>query len=190
MSEVDKLIQSTAAAKSADALQGDLGDVAAKAFEGEFKDNFQSLKEDIEHIDIRMQHINKFIVNLETQVNNIRALIANDENPAKRGSYYTLMNTCIELNARYEELYLKCMDIKYKYRKEQDDLNHKVKKLSHLDIPKMRGGGDDPNAELSASKLAKILFTLSEKLDKTDTETNKVFNTIQDLEDDPDLRIG
>lgn len=190
MSEVDKLIQSTVSKKAVADVVVDPGDASARAFEKEFKDNFQSLKEDIEHLDTRMQHINKFIVNLETQVNNIRALIANDENPAKRGSYYTLMNTCMELNARYEELYLKCMDIKYKYRKEQDDLNHKVKKLSHLDIPKLRGGSDDPNAELSASKLAKILFTLSEKLDKTDNETKTVLNTIQDLEDDPDLRIG
>src|SRR6056297_2060870 len=132
MSEVDKLLQNNQSkvVKEKSSLDRD--------FENEFSNRFKNLEEDIQNVDSRMAHLNKFIVNMETQVNNLRALIANDTNSSKRGSYYTLMNTCVELNARYEELYLKCMDLKYKYRKEQDDLSHKVKKLTHLDIPKMK----------------------------------------------------
>jgi len=114
MNEVDKLLQSTAA-KQKQYKEASKEDELSEGIklESEFKDNFQNLDDDIKHIDMRMAHINKFVVNLETQVNNLRALIANDDNPAKRGSYYTLMNTCVELNARYEELYLRCLDITF-----------------------------------------------------------------------------
>lgn len=191
MGEVDKLLQSTLSKQEAetDIVTDELApDVK---FETEFKPNFDSLKADIEHIDSRMQHINKFIVNMETQVNNLRALIANDTNSSKRGSYYTLMNTCVELNARYEDLYLKCMDIKFKYRKEQDDLAHKVKKLSHLDIPRMRKdiGDGDELGELSASKLASILTKLTDKINGADSDAVALTKTLAELQEDPDYKI-
>jgi len=186
MGEVDKLIQSVTSKKIANTKELDGTD---KQIETEFTENFQKLKDDIEHIDIRMQHINKFVVNLETQVNNIRALIANDDNPNKRGSYYTLMNTCMELNARYEDLYLKCIDLKFKYRKEQDDLNYKVKKMSYLEIPRLTKDTKDEAGELSAAKLSSLLQILAESLNKTDKKSDEVFDTINSLENDPDYKL-
>jgi len=194
MGEVDKLLQSTLSKPEAEEVPRLLEKdplAADRNFEREFDPNFQSLKEDITHIDSRMAHINKFIVNMETQVNNLRALIANDTNSSKRGSYYTLMNTCVELNARYEDLYLKCMDIKFKYRKEQDDLVHKVKKIASIDIPRLRqaGDGEEGLGELSASKLASILTKLTDKINGTDKEANALTQTLEDLKNDPDYKI-
>jgi len=195
--EVDKLLDSTTK-EHPFVTEPDVDpDVApdltlpSRLIESEFEDKYQNLKDDIESVDARMLHINKFIVNLETQVNNIRALIANDENPNKRGSYYTLMNTCIELNARYEELYLKCLDIKFKYRKEQGDLSYKVKKMSHIDIPRMKQGvkKDDGGGELSAGKLSSLLHKLNEKLNKTDSDTSDVLKSLTELETDEEYKI-
>jgi len=137
---------------------------------------------------MRLAHINKFIVNLETQVNNLRALIANDTNPAKRGSYYTLMNTCVELNARYEDLYLRCLDIKFKYRKEQDDLNHKVKKMTNIELPRAKldptGTGD-----MTSVRLSQLLKDLASKLEGTDKKANAIFDTLTELETDPEYKV-
>jgi len=183
MSEVDKLLQNNQSkvVKEKSSLDRD--------FENEFSNRFKNLEEDIQNVDARMAHLNKFIVNMETQVNNLRALIANDTNSNKRGSYYTLMNTCVELNARYEDLYLKCMDIKYKYRKEQDDLSHKVKKLTHLDIPKMKKEAESGGGELTAGRLATLLQELSDKISKTEDDATGIKQTLDDLHNDPDLRI-
>lgn len=189
MNEADKLLQNNHS-KNKSNVSGKNKESLDREFENEFTVRFTNLEEDIQNVDSRMAHLNKFIVNMETQVNNLRALIANDTNSSKRGSYYTLMNTCVELNARYEELYLKCMDLKYKYRKEQDDLSHKVKKLTHLDIPKMKNDNKDDGAgELSAGRLATLLQGLSEKLSATESDAIGIKQTLNDLDNDPDLRI-
>ena len=190
MSAVDELIQSSRS-KNIEAInkapQIDLPEQIQ--LDGKFTEKFDNLSHDIDHIDARMKHINDFVINLETQVNNLRALIANDDNPTKRGHYYTLMNTCVELNARYEELYLKCLDIKFKYRKEQDDLQYKVKKMVHLDIPRLKKDNIE-DGDLSSSKLSSMLNTIMSKLDKTDTEANDMVKSLTEFENDNDYKIG
>jgi len=186
MNEVDKLLQNSASKQKIDK---DDEQTDGLRLESEFKLNFKSLDDDIQHIDMRLAHINKFIVNLETQVNNLRALIANDTNSAKRGSYYTLMNTCVELNARYEDLYLRCLDIKFKYRKEQDDLGHKVKRMTNIELPKAKISDGGGSGEMSSVRLSQLLKELAAKLDSTDTSTNKVFETLSELDTDLDYKL-
>ena len=184
MSEVDKLIQSERSKQLPESKKSDLD----RQFEGEFGDHLKTLGEDIEHVNLRMAHINNFIVNLETQVNNLRALIANDSNSAKRGNYYTLMNTCVELNARYEDLYLKCMDLKYKYRKEFGETLYKVKRTTFIDVPKTKKEVE-AEGDLSAVKLSQLLKDVLSKLDANDKATHEVLGTIKDLETDPMYKI-
>jgi len=190
MSEVDKLIQSSRA-KNMETIKdtGPIDTPEQIQLNDKFQEKFDNLARDVDHVDARMKHINDFVINLETQVNNLRALIANDDNSSKRGHYYTLMNTCVELNARYEELYLKCLDIKFKYRKEQDDLQYKVKKMVHIELQRIKKD-DDGEGELSSSKLSKMLNTIMSKLDKTDDEADKMIKSLTELEDDADYKIG
>ncbi len=183
MSEIDSLIQSSRSKEFQLKLSDDELQLNKK-----FKERFENLCKDIDHIDFRMKHINNFITNLETQVNNLRALIANDENPSKKASYYTLMNTCVELNARYEDLYLKCIDIKFKYRKEQDDLDWRIKRMIHLELPKLKTD-DAGNEELSSTKLSKLLNIILDKLNSTDNKTGAVFDSIAELEQDKEYKI-
>lgn len=190
MSEVDKLIQSSRA-KNMETIKnaGPIATPEQIQLNSKFKDKFENLERDVNHVDARMKHINDFVINLETQVNNLRALIANDDNSSKRGHYYTLMNTCVELNARYEELYLKCLDIKFKYRKEQDDLQYKVKKMVHIELPRLKKE-DDGDGELSSIRLSKMLNTIMNKLDKTDGEANDMIKSLTELDDNDDYKLG
>jgi len=153
----------------------------------EFKGRFKNLDIDIEHLDNRAAHIQKFIFNMETQVDNIKTLIKNEKNPGKKGNYYGLMNSAIEINARYEDLYLKCLDIKYKYRKEQNDLNTKIARMAEIDLPK--AGLDSPDDILTPGKLAKMISDLTKAISKNDNAADDLTSSLSELEENPEYSL-
>ena len=168
-------------------IEEQLDDTVSEKVRFEYVQYFKNLESDITHIDNRMSHIQKFITNLDTQVQHIQSLIKSDANPGKRGNYYQIMNTCMELNARYEDLYIKCMDLKQKYRKEQDDLKHKVSRLVDIDIPKSKV--DVGHHSLTPGNLAMMIQELTSAIGKNDRSAEKIQDSIQTLYDDPDYQL-
>jgi len=154
----------------------------------EFSTYFTNLERDITHIDNRMSHIQQFIINLTSQIDNIKQLIKSDPNAGKKGQYYQLMNTCMEINARYEDLYIKCMDLKQRYRKEQDDLKLKLSKLTEIDIHRV-DTNDMSKQTLTPATLATMLHQLTEVIGKNDIQSNKVKESIMQLNEDPDFKL-
>jgi len=60
--------------------------------------------------------------------------------------------------------------------------------MSNIELPKAKldpvGGG-----EMTSVKLSQLLKDLAAKLDITDTSTNKVFETLSELETDLDYKL-
>jgi len=153
----------------------------------EFEVRFKNLEIDIEHIDSRLSHIQKFVINMETQVDNIKNLIKLEKHPGKKGNYFGLMNTAIEINAKYEDLYLKCLDIKYKYRKEQNDLNVRISRMAEIELPK--AGINTSEDILSPGKLAKMISDLTTAISKNDTAANDLTDSLLAVNENPEYNL-
>lgn len=93
-----------------------------------------SLSEDIQIIDIRMPEIQLYLSDLKTQLQQLRSMIANEEDPAKRADLYKIMNNSLELSATFERIYLNALDVKYKYKQGFINSIHKKVKLLEIDL--------------------------------------------------------
>ena len=153
----------------------------------EFQLRFDNLEKDITHIDNRMGHIQQFCTNLDAQVQNLQALIQNDQNPGKKAQYYQVMNNCMELNASYETLYIRCMELKQKYRKEQDDLHTRISKFTEIEIPKAKV--DHGEQALTPANLALMMQELTRSIHKNDSKADTLKASIQELEENNDYKM-
>ncbi len=160
--------------------------VAARV-KSEFAQRFDNLEKDIVHIDARMQHIQQFCTNLDAQVQNLQQLVKSDNNPGKKGQYYQIMNSCMELNATYEMLYIRCMELKQRYRKEQDDLHSKISRFTEVEIPKSKV--DVSEQALTPASLAIMMQELTSAITNSDKKAEKIHTSLQELEDNPDYKI-
>lgn len=151
----------------------------------EFKVRFNNLEADIKHVNTRLDHVQQFVLLFENQIDHLKNLIKNDKG-GKRAHYYTLMNSAMDLNSRYEELYIKLMDLKHKYRKEEDDLNIKVAKMVEVDISRLSDEDDDA---LTPAKLSNILQMLTRQIDQQDDKAKEITQSFHDLEQDPDYKL-
>lgn len=153
----------------------------------QFETNFKNLELDITHIDLRLSHIQKFVVNFEGQVDQLRNIIKNTSDPAKKASLYAILNNSIELNARYEEIYIKCLDLKQKYRHNQSDLNYKMVRLIELELSKVK---EEENS-LTPGRLAQMVNELSSVVNnQTNTHSSNILiDDISSIQNDPKYRI-
>jgi len=156
----------------------------------QFLETFENLDRDISHIDLRLSHIQKFIVNFESQIDQLRNIIKNTTDSNKKSNLYTILNNSIELNARYEEIYIRCLDLKQKYRKEQSEANYKVVRLMEIELNKI--GIDD--TQLTPGRLAQMLNELSSAVNKKQDErspsiADDLIGDISALQNDPKYRI-
>lgn len=153
----------------------------------EFETRFINLDTDIDHIDGRMKHIQQFCTNLELQVKNLQTLVNSDNNSAKKGQYYQIINSCMELNATYEQLYIRCMELKQRYRKEQDDLHSRISRFVEFDMVKANLDVADQN--LTPSSLALMMQDLTSAILNNDKKAVDIKASLQELEDDPDYKL-
>jgi hypothetical protein len=153
----------------------------------QFETNFKNLELDITHIDLRLSHIQKFIVNFEGQVDQLRNIIKNTSDPSKKASLYAILNNSIELNARYEEIYIKCLDLKQKYRHNQSDLNYKTVRLIELELSKVK---EEENS-LTPGRLAQMVNELSSVVNtqSNNHSSNILIDDISSIQNDPKYRI-
>jgi len=153
----------------------------------QFDSNLTNLDNDISHIDVRLSHIQKFIVSFEAQVDQIKTIIKNTSDASKKANLYGILNNSIELNARYEEIYIKCLDLKQKYRKDQSDLNYKVVRLIEFELSKIK----EEETSLTPGRLAQMVNELSSTINKQSliNPDSELISDISSIQDDPKYKI-
>lgn len=143
---------------------------------------------DVTHVENRLSNIQLYISSLDTQVNNIKQLIQNEKDPAKKGKLYGVLNNSMELIVKFQDLYLKAMDIRYKYRREQVDFLIKKTKLIEIDLRKYK---DLSSADLNTSKLVQLIMNIQTQLENYN-ETGKeseIHERLKSIEEDDRYKI-
>ena len=154
----------------------------------QFESTVNALDVDVSHIDLRLSHIQKFIINFEGQIDQIKSIIKNTSDPSKKSNLYGVLNNSIELNAKYEEIYIKCLDLKQRYRKEQSDLNYKIVKLIEFEMSKIK----EEEQSLTPGRLAQMVNELSSTINKQTnnlSENNNLITDISAIHNDPKYKI-
>ena len=121
----------------------------------DFSEVKRNYKQDITHVDSRLTQLQSYITTLNSQAQNLKTLIQNEKDPSKRAKQYQILNECLELIATFEGLYLKAMEVKFRYRKEQTDFI--VKKAKYIEIELAKLTADDKASDLNTAKLVEML---------------------------------
>lgn len=120
-----------------------------------------SLNTDLNNTDIRMQNIQSYIADLGTQIVQLKTMAANEKDPYKRSNLYKVINSTLEICATFEGLYLKALEVKFKFRQEFINAVHKKIKLFEIELDQLETGG-----ELNKVELVKMMNQLQKSFDK------------------------
>jgi hypothetical protein len=146
--------------------------------ENKFKDNFKELDVDIDHIDLKLQGIQGHISTLESNIPMIQQAIntARGTN-SDVGKLYAGFNKMYELLSFFQKSYQVYLDLKYKYRTEQNGLKYKLLRLDEIDKKKIN--------ELDGLNYNDVISAMGKLL----ADPNKKDKMIQDMESDPKYKI-
>jgi hypothetical protein len=152
-----------------------------KTIEAEYKINLTNLRDDIENIEFKLESIQQHILTLETSIARLEQLIQNAA-AGDKGKMYTVLNKTLELLVLYQGSQHKYLELKYKYRTEQDKLRSEIVRMSKLELPKL-----DKKEDYSVVDIVKALKEVNNKDNK---EAADGFNAeISKLEEDPEYKI-
>lgn len=156
--------------------------------ENNFKRTEKDISSDISHVENRLSNIQIYITSLDTQMNNTKTLVQQEKDPSKKGKLYGVLNNCMELIVKFQDLYLKAMDIRYKYRREQVDFILKKTKLIEIDLRKYE---DDSASDLNTSKLLQLIMNIQHQLEdyKETGEETEIQEKLKAVEDDDKYKI-
>jgi hypothetical protein len=147
-----------------------------------FEPERENLAKDISTLDIQISNIQKHIVVLESTINSIEQAL---NNPANKGNtqfdrpkFIGALNKTLEILALYHGNYQRFYDLKYKYRKEQDDLKFRVVRLVNVELEATKG--------TSNSDLIDVL----RRIDFNDPKSSsKIVDEINKVNKDPDYEL-
>ncbi|MBC8427432.1 MAG: hypothetical protein H8D97_00925 [Proteobacteria bacterium] len=151
--------------------------------ENQFKDNFGNLTYDINYIDNKIQNIQGHISILENKLNMVQQSIQNahkqqnNPNSIDISKLYNAFNKMYELLSLFQKTEQTYLDLKFKYRNEQNDLKYKLVRMDEIDKKRI--------TEMEGISNTDIISALGNLLDN---QTSKE-NTIKELEDDPKYKI-
>lgn len=126
----------------------------------------KSLNSDIQTTDIRMSEIQLYLADLKTQLQQLKALVANEKDPGKRANLYKIINNTLEIAATYEGLYLKALEVKYRYRQEFTNAIHRKVKLLEIDLDNNESVG-----ELNKTQLLTVIGKLQNTFEKIELQS-------------------
>ena len=149
-----------------------------KTIEAEYKINLGNLRDDIENLEFKLESIQGHILTLETSSARLEHLIQNAPSGDK-GKLYTVLNKTMELLSLYQGSQHKYLELKYKYRTEQDKLRSEIVRMSKLELPKL-GKKEDA----SVQDIVEALKNFS-----SSDQSNEITTEIQKLDEDPDYKI-
>jgi len=97
---------------------------------------FKNLDTDITTIDIKLSELDQIILDLKNTCNRTEALIQSSKG-SDRTALYRIVNSTMELLSTYYQTHQRFLEIKYRYRKEQDDLTYKAAHFIQIELKKI-----------------------------------------------------
>ena len=138
----------------------------------EFQDNFESLQTDITHIVLRQQAIQLHLTSLDSTVarietflqqtspSNVKAVASGQTtSPTAKTHLYNALNRSLELIAKFNDSYNKLLELKLRYRQEQDNLQYKIVRMINLELKKT-----DELGEVTQDHIMKVVKLLILKI--------------------------
>lgn len=155
----------------------------------------KNLDIDIEHVNSRLSLLQTYITSIDTQLVNLKNFIKNAQNDGQKVRLYKLLNESLEIGVKYHELYLRALDIKYKYRKEQDDFNYKKVDYQSIRYPKSQQE-DASKDGVTLSDLMEFMKSVERQIKESQSvssnpasNNNHIANIFKELNEDPDYKI-
>jgi hypothetical protein len=160
-------------------LEEDENNNEAESSEEQFKGNFDNLNYDIDHIDQKLQNIQGHITVLESKLQMIDGYISKNKNNATvdLGKSFGAFNKAYELLSFMQKSYQVYMDLKYKYRTEQNGLKYKLIRMDEIDKKRMD--------EVEGLNKADVVSAMAKFM----TAPQKKDNVLKELENDPKYAI-
>lgn len=127
----------------------------------EFTRREKNLDLDINHIDTRLGSIQQYISGIDTQLTNIRNNIKTETDAGRKGRLYQVLNDCLKLASEFQSVYLKALDIKSGYRKEQNNLTLRKTKFHEIELKKQQ---EDDASGLNTSQLVEMVNRMNNQI--------------------------
>jgi len=141
-----------------------------------FDSNFDNLRQDINTIDLMLSSLQKHILVLESQQTSIEnAIKTANQTGADKTKLYGILNRIQDLLSRYYDNYNRFSETKYKYRKEQNELNFKVTRLLEIELRELNKG-------TNANELNELLKSLHYK---KNSQPSELEHELDELQNDP-----
>jgi MinD-like ATPase involved in chromosome partitioning or flagellar assembly len=141
-----------------------------------FDSNFDNLRQDINTIDLMLSSLHKHILVLESQQTSIEnAIKTANQTGADKTKLYGILNRIQDLLSRYYDNYNRFSETKYKYRKEQNELNFKVTRLLEIELRELNKG-------TNANELNELLKSLHYK---KNSQPSELEHELDELQNDP-----
>lgn len=103
-----------------------------------FTDEIQNLSSDINYLDLQVSAVQKHILTLESTINFIEQSLNNPTNKNNpnfdRNKLYGILNKTLEILSLFQSNQQRFLDLKYKYRKEQDDLKYRIVRMINIEL--------------------------------------------------------
>lgn len=146
----------------------------------QFEKSYENLDTDIKYLDMQISSLQKHILGLESTISIIEQTLnnpVNKNNPTfDKAKLYGVLNKTLEILPLYHSNQQRFLDLKFKYRKEQDDLKYKIVRMINLEIEQFSKNSQS-NAE--------VLETLKNFNFNDPNIKAKLFQDIGDINNDP-----
>jgi len=149
--------------------------------------NFANLGSDISAIDIKLSEIEQLILDLKNTVNRTQVAIRT----AKAGdktALYRVVNSTMEILSSYYQNYQRFLEIKYRYRKEQDDLTFKTAHFIQIELKKIESGADASHYDVI--EVLKKLASMDSSNEKNKQLPTEIQTELDVLENDDDYSLN
>ena len=140
-----------------------------------------SLNSDIQNTDVKMGDIQLYLADLRTQLQQLKSLVANEKDPQKRANLFKVINNTLEIIATFEGLYLKALEVKFKYRQEFTNTIHRKVKLFEIDLKEA-----ETVNELNKTQLLTVIGKLQTTFEKLSAMNQVAVNENGELIENPD----
>lgn len=109
-----------------------------REFDSEFTERHENLVKDLEYIDLKINGIGRNITYLQTSIDRMGVIISDAEDNKLRSHYYSIQTEILKTLAMYDSNMQSLLDLKFKYRREQDDLSVKSQRFLHIELEKVK----------------------------------------------------
>lgn len=126
----------------------------------EFKELKDNLKSDIDNIDARLIDISKNSNLLQSNIDRMSNIILNTNTQQNQnlGKFYAIQTDLLKTLTGYNDNYEKLLNLKFKYRSQQNDLTLKIVRFYQLELKKLENDiqEEDVNYKSVLNSIAKL----------------------------------